>query len=397
MSALHPLGWKIGVATRGLRVDPSAAALVPADADAVHLVLADELRVRALLHPAGGTSPYVLVAEDGRLVLRDARNGDDHIVVRPTPVPRFASRTTTRGLPMSRIATLHGSHLVVHPAPSCGYSTAGAPCRFCLEGARGPADPGLAVGVPDVVDVVRAALDEGVADAVCFNGAAFEVDDGGFAGLAPFVEGVRRHFDTLVAVQMHPPRDLRWIERAYAMGVDALSFSLEIFDPELFARHCIGRARYIGRERYFEGLARAAAVFPSGTVWSELVLGLEPLPSTIAGVDALASRGVVPVVAVGRTRVPALDVEPDALAPVLEQLFRSARQHGVRMGWIRDLALGITPLEARFAAGDDARLAVAVQQLTRSRVGALAARGLARFRRRLRVRSAADASDAGHA
>jgi len=66
------------------------------------------------------------------------------------------------------------------------------------------------------------------------------------------------------------------------------------------------------------------------------------------------------------------------------------------MGWVRDLALGITPLEARHFAGDGARLAVSVQRLTRSRLGALAARGLAHFRRRLRVRKVSESFDAAH-
>ena len=51
-------------------------------------------------------------------------------------------------------------------------------------------------------------------------------------------------------------------------------------------------------------------------------------------------------------------------------------------------------LEARFFAGDDARLAVAVQNFYRSRVGSLATRNLARLRRRLRVRAVSDSFDA---
>jgi hypothetical protein len=69
---------------------------------------------------------------------------------------------------------------------------------------------------------------------------------------------------------------------------------------------------------------------------------------------------------------------------------------GINMGWVRDLALGITPFEARHLAGDDARVAVTVQQLTRWRLGAFTARGLARVRRHLRVRSASDSLDSAH-
>jgi hypothetical protein len=93
--------------------------------------------------------------------------------------------------------------------------------------------------------------------------------------------------------------------------------------------------------------------------------------------------GVVPVAGIVRGEHPV--VAGDAPA-VLAHLYRAVKARGINMGWVRDLALGIAPLEARHFAGDGARIAVAVQNLTRSRVGGLAARGLARLRRRLRVR-----------
>jgi hypothetical protein len=139
----------------------------------------------------------------------------------------------------------------------CGFSTRGAPCPFCREGAR-PADEHVA-SVADVIDVVRAAFEEGVADFVFFNSSVYDSEDGGITFLMPYIESVRKHFDTFVAVQVHPPRTNVWIDRTYAMGVDALSYNLELFDPVVLGRHCIGRARYIGRERYLEALAYARA------------------------------------------------------------------------------------------------------------------------------------------
>src|SRR5262249_25851226 len=292
------------------------------------------------------------------------------IDVRPVPPPRFYERRTSRGTPMWRVATLQGNHVLVSPGSACGYSVSGTPCRFCVEGARAPADRDDAPPVSDVIEVVRAAFDEG-AEFVYFNTGWFEREDGGIAFLAPYIEGVRRHFDTLVATQVHPPADDRWIDRTYALGVDALSYNLELYDPQVLGRHCIGRVRYIGRERYLEALAYAASIFPNGTVWSELVVGLEPVEATRKGVDALAAMGVVPVATIfqppGEAPRPYAG-EPDAVVPILEHLFRAVKQHRINMGWIRDLGFGITPLEARSFAGDGASLAVAVQAITRSRL-----------------------------
>jgi len=135
-------------------------------------------------------------------------------------------------------------------------------------------------------------------------------------------------------------------------------------------------------------------------VWTELVMGLEPPASTIRGIDALTAMSVVPVLGVFRGGgAPAADVaasDPAELASVLAHLYRAVKERRINMGWMRDLAFGVTPLEARHLAGDEARLAVAVQQLTRSRLGALAARSLARFRRRLRVRTVSESFESSH-
>src|SRR5262249_45609613 len=153
----------------------------------------------------------------------------------------------------------------------------------------------------------------------------------------------RKHFDTFVAVQVHPPRSDPWIDRTYAMGVDALSYNLELFDPDVLGRHCIGRVRYVGRERYLAALGYAASVFPAGTVWTDLVLGLEPADSTIAGIDALAGAGVVPVLCVhhpGPDTIP--QVTPEEAAEVVAHLDRTVRERNLNVTWVRDLALGIT-------------------------------------------------------
>jgi hypothetical protein len=383
----HPVRLKLELALHGVRAASGAA--LPLDADAIDLVLPGGVWVSAPVVPRSS----IELAAEGEQALLAFGNGAPGLAVRVVRRPRFVERRTSHGVPMGRIASVHGRHLVVHPGTACGLSVRGAPCRFCVEGARGSADREI-VPVGDVVETVRAAFAEGFGDAVYFNTGVFDAEDGGIGFLAPYIEAVRRHFDTFVATQVHPPRTNAWIDRTYAMGVDAISYNLEIFDAEALKRTCVGRARYIGRERYLEALAHAAQVFPRGTVWSDLVLGLEPFASTVAGIDALAAMGVVPVVSLaGATTVA---VEPADAEPVLAHLYRAVKQRGTAMGWVRDLAAGIAPIEARHFAGDDARLAVTVQNLTRSRVGALAARGLARMRRRLRVRTVSDGFGAAH-
>jgi hypothetical protein len=406
---LNPGFLKLELCASGVRLDEGARAraaelCTPRLADDVagglDLILPDDVWVSVPVDEAGSTgSPFLLSESNDQLSLQ--RNGT-RIDVRLVARPAFYERRTSQGTPMWRVGRAYGSCIAVNPAAACGYSLRGAPCALCRGRTHVPIDSIFAMTPQEVTEAVGAAFEEGVAEFVYFNVGHFDTDDGGIAFLEPYVRAMKRHFDTLVAVQIHPPRTNGWIDRTYAMGVDALSYSLELFDEQFLAQHCPGRLGRGGRRRYLEALCHAATIYPSGTVWSELVVGIEPAESTMRGIDALTEIGVVPVLSLhhGAGKQPAAGGMEGAgvtpLVPVYAHLFHAARHAKINIGWISDLSFAVTPLEARFFAGDDARVAVAMQQLYRSRIGNMAARNLARLRRRLRVRRVSDSFDSSH-
>jgi hypothetical protein len=378
-----------------LHTGGAAPGRVAASEAAVELALPGELVARVPVHDDTSGAGYVLSVRDGDLIVRRTASGESgHYDVRLNPPPRFYRRRTTRGTPMSAVAAVHGSHILVSPNTPCALSSGSVPCSTCAGQRDHATTPPSSV--EDVVEVIRAAFEEGAAEFVYFAAPFSDTDDRGLAFLEPYIKATKRHFDTLVAAHLHPPVANSWIDHAYAIGIDALSFGVDIFDPDLLEERCPGRIRHIGRDRYYAALEHAAAVFPNGAVWSDLVIGLEPEESTRKGIDALAGIGVVPVLGVPPVDLqPAAQPDPTALAaPLGAHLYTVVKERGINMGWLRDLSSSITPLEARFFVGDEAWLAVTVQNFYRSRVGALAARNLARFRRRLRVRAVSDSFDA---
>jgi hypothetical protein len=395
----NPVELKIALATRGARLDDGLRASLASVPEfmprGLEIVLPDGVRVLVPTDDVmSTTAPYAVIVENGHTFVVDG--GPLRVEVQTGPAPRFYNRRTASGRPMWQVATVQGTHLLVTPTGTCGFSTRGGPCSFCREGARPAGERERSASIADVVEVVRAAFEEGVAELVFFNSSVYDAEDGGIEFLTPYIEGVRKHFDTFVAVQVHPPRTNDWIDRTYAMGVDAVSYNLELFDPDALGRHCIGRVRYIGRERYLEALAYAAGIFPAGTVWTDLVLGLEPAESTMDGIEAIARAGVVPVLSVhhpGPDTIP--QVTPSEAAAVVARLDQSAREHHLNVTWVRDLALGITPLDACRFTGTIPPGAT-VQALTRWRLGAYAARGIARFRRRLRVKAISESLESSH-
>ena len=404
-SPSNPAYLKLELTVRGVRVDQTAAACadvlrtqqLPGPTDrGVELVLPEGVSVNAPIDDGSrAESPFLLSGSADELMLE--YNGG-RVRVRMVPPPSFYGASTSSGRPMWQIGAVYGSFIAINPAAACGYSLRGMPCGFCRSGTSVATADRAPLRVPDVIEVVRAAFAEGAVEFVYFNPPYSGGEDAGVVALEPYIEAIKKHFDTLVAVQMHPPKTNRWIDRAYAMGVDALSYNIEIHDRDILARRCPGRVRYIGRERYYDALAYAASVFPSGTVWTDLIFGLEPAPSTQRAIDTLVGLGVLPVLSMLRSGLsePRANQLPslDEVGQTCAHLFHAVRQARINMGWVRDLSFAVTPLEARFFAGDGARVSVALRQFYGSKLGTLAARNLSRLRRRLRVRTVSDSFDA---
>jgi len=405
MPPINPGYLKLELALGGVELDAGvsmrpelANTAANGGIEAVELLLPEDVVVNAPIDgthpPASHISPYHLSCTDEHFVLQRAA---DHIEVRVIPAPQFYTKRTAQGTPMREVGTIFGSCIALSPTGGCGLSLHGRPCRLC-SGTVAETTAAAPVSVTDVVDTVRAAFAEGAVEFVLFSGGAVDSEDGGVTALEPYIRAVKRHFDTFVAIQVHPPRHNRWIDRTYAIGVDSLSYSVEIHDPERLQDLCPGRIQHIGRERYYTALAHAAKIFPSGTVWSDLLLGFESTESTMRGIDMLSQAGVLPVVSLARARPggPGAVVPPlEQISRVLTHLFHAARQAKVNMGWVRDLSFAVTPFEARFFASEDARLSV-TQQFYRSKLGGVTARNLARLRRRLRVRTVSDSFDSSH-
>lgn len=398
----NPAALKLELVLHGVRLDQSVRArkdVFPAPwvrdfvTRGIELVLPEDIVVCVPVSERfTESSPFLLRSADDRFVLS---RGEEEIEVRVVPQPRYYTRRTRSGTPMWKVGTAYSGYVAVNPATACDFVSLGVPCKFCDVETRG-GNRGKPLPVSDVVETLRAAFEEGVADFVYLHMGYMDGEDRGVRFLIPYIEAIKRHFDTLIAVQVQPPATNAWIDRTYASGADALSYSIEIHDPELLERYCAGRARRVGRQRYYDALAYAARIFPSGTVWSDLVVGLEPPESTIAGIDTLVAMNVLPVLSVFRPLgdtplrehpVPSVEV----VTPVFAHLYRAVRGARINMNWVRDLGFAVTPLEARFFAGEGSP--PGLSQIYRSRLGTFAARNLSRMRRRLRVRKVSDSFD----
>lgn len=332
--------------------------------------------------------PYALLKEDGRFFIA---NNDDKVQVWVAPTPQYYEQKTSSGVPMVKIGRAYAGYLAISPTPVCEFLTKDLACRYCdLESKKG-----RAWTVEEVVETVAAALTEGVSEYICLNVGYTKTPDGGIDLLEPYIKAIKDNFDALVCVQAQPPAEDRWVDATYAMGIDSIAYNLEVYDPELFAQIAPGKQALVGRERYFETLRHAAKIFPIGAVVSNLIVGLEPVASTMKGIDMLAAMGVIPTLPIYREGISGLAGTHEAITsmtPVYVHLQKALKRNRLSPTWISHFNLALNAIDGHFFGGE-APLKQRWQSVFKSKSGSRLAYGISNFRRRLRVRTVGQDSD----
>ncbi|MDH4227747.1 MAG: radical SAM protein [Deltaproteobacteria bacterium] len=333
-------------------------------------------------------SPYELKKARKGLVITD---GTREMKVTAVPEPRFYSDKTSTGVPFCDIATVHGSYAVITPSPKCEFFDSKVECRYCAGNFDMAGADARLFTVEEVLETVKAILDEGVCEIIYLSIGFSRGGDGGIELLRPYIKAIKNHFNCLVAVEALPPKEDKWIDEAYALGADSLLYNLEIFDSELFKILCPGREELIGRKRYLDALKYAATVFPNGTVASHLIVGLEPPGSTCMGIDYLTEIGVVPILPVYRPQPgKALRMGPltaEVIIPVYKHLYTAVKKNKINTSWVRDISMVTTPIESKLLSGEEKSGVLSLfDGFYKTKLGIKTAWGLSTLRRKLRVK-----------
>jgi len=300
-------------------------------------------------------STYALHSDEGGFYL-DCAGETERVELVETP--RFYRNQTRSGARMGNISSLHDRLLMLYPTMGCGFfALPGAACQYCQF------DSMLNDDVPpmrdplELVEVVRAALAEREIDTVyLYNGFSPEPDVG-LSRLLPLVALLRRHLPhQQIALETVAPKNLTVIDDLYAAGLDIFVCNVEVTDEARFTEVCSGKANHGGQARIWEVLHHAQKIFRQGAVVSHLIIGLEPLASTIDGMKKLIDAGIVPLLIPFRPLpgtplkdqpLPSLDDVEFALLKQSELVIHS----GLPTHRLRDMGCVLTPMESRVLDG----------------------------------------------
>lgn len=300
----------------------SGRPMTPADyasTSGIILALADDVWVNAPIaeyNPNFVDRPTMTLelGVDGRLRVRGAGLESPASFWLP---PSYHGQLNERGEPYNTYAFTHGDRVRIAPIEGCAMA-----CHFCnlpYEFRYRRKD------VAALVDSVARAITDEVQPArhVLISGGTPRPAD--YEYVQSVYEAVITSFpDTPIDVMMVPADgllDIAWLDQ---LGVHELSVNVEIFNAKI-ARRIMRRKADQGLERYLDFLESAAEEMGPGRVRSMLMAGIEPMADTLAGVEAIADRGCVPVLSPFRPdpATPMVDVAPPTRAAMQETYLRA--------------------------------------------------------------------------
>jgi hypothetical protein len=300
--------------------------------------LKDEIWVNVpVVEPFAQRSPYRLYrAGKSTAVIRDERDGTEYDVRLPGE-PAWYARQTSNDVPMNRVGVMQGTYLAIYANPVCAFwnYSPSLNCRFCTTGRNVGANEAPIKALSDVVETCWAAKEE--------SGITFVHLNGGYQGsrgiqfIEPYVKAIKEDVGLLVGVQLAPEKDFQRYDELIGLGVDHLSFCVELMDPAWFARICPGKARVHGQELYFAAMQHCASLMPRGAVSGEVIAGIEPVEQTIKAIDRITALGAFPTVCIFR---PTLGSDMETWTPpeyepmrrVMTHVYNACRAHWLPIG-----------------------------------------------------------------
>ena len=326
----------------------------------ITLSLAEDFIVKANLNASEQDGPK-LVSHGDRLRLH-MREGEIDVGI--ITIPEFLKQQLKQRTPVSENICLDGYCLNI----------------FLRAIGRGKK---LSMPIEAILSVIQSAFEEGAADLVQLNMDFCEEPDRGFDRLAPLVEAIKKRFNTFVALKGFPPLNSGTIDLMYASGFDIIDFPLGGFSGTVKSK------RKMTAKQVCTALEYAAGVFPPGTVWTDIVLGPDPIAQCKEGVDRLTDSGVIPLIYLQRDSNENLDGYRN-LVELAEHMDKAIQRNRLPLKWLYPTCRFLSPLDTRFFTEDPLLARLAVTPVYRSGLGRKTSAGFAALRRKLRIRNVSD-------
>lgn len=320
-------------ARAAMREWTAGAQLTPADyasTSGLILRLADDVWVNAPFSDFNPNfverSPYCLDVVSGRLAVYGEGLESEASY---WPPPMYHGSSDQHERPLNNYVFTHGDRVRLSPIQGCAMA-----CKFCNI----PYEDRYATKPVDaMLHAIQMALADPIQPShhVLVSGGTPRLEHHEY--LQDVYLQVLAAFPTVpIDIMMVPVPGLLDLKALAAAGVNELSINLEVFDQSRASALMRHKFRQ-GVESYLDFIEEASSIIGDGRIRSMLMVGLEPIEHTLAGITAIIDRGGVPVLSPFRPdpATPLRDTPPPSAAELLDVYLRAtdlAGSRGVDLG-----------------------------------------------------------------
>jgi len=241
-------------------------------------------------------SPFSITqSENNALYL--SKNDEKVCEIQGVPTPQFYGMKTSDGIPMWKIALIHGIDcLATTVDQTCVHWRHNLQCDFCGIELSLKHQRSIKRKSPEqLIEVIQTAREENRANHITLTIGTQAGADRGANILSETTRRIKEEIDIPIHAQVEPA-DEKYLGKLKDSGVDTLGIHIETCDPDVFKKICPGKA--LLDFKYYEKMwGHAVAIFGKNQVSSFVIVGLgESDESILNGTKWMASIGVIPFV-----------------------------------------------------------------------------------------------------
>ena len=246
------------------------------------------------------SSPFCVRAGDG--VLRLFHGEREVCEVRWIKRPAFYDSELAANRKMVQIGQIGGEDCLFFCYQNyCSHFAEGRQCLFCnLVSTSQTYHSVLKKKDAELIgEVAGAAWGEGMVNHVLLTGGCF-AHEREVSVVEEIFASIRKNrgVDRIPGTVLPSPAKGDDIKRYHDTGIQAIGYSMEIWDEALYRAICPGKAEGTSHTQFLRSIESAVKVFGEGNVYGVFVMGLEPRDTFLDGVKTLTGMGanVVPFV-----------------------------------------------------------------------------------------------------
>jgi radical SAM protein (TIGR04043 family) len=255
------------------------------------------------------------------------------------PHPGFYDITTSRGVPMYKLAVIVGpGHLRSVVNQICYYHQIGKACQFCAV--QHWWDANLEKASSEIADAVAAGVGEGVVKHVSLTTATLSTRGKGLEGLVETAKLIQKKVRGKIPIMLEfePINDDSLLDsllrEAKQAGVTTVSSNIECFDERLRETIMPVKGR-IPVATYIKTWEKCLDIFGKNEVFTVAIVGIgEEDESILRGIDMTAAHGVMTFLVPHSPAIGAAyeDMEApgaDRMLSLYEQAVATYKKHGL--------------------------------------------------------------------